>query len=166
MTGWQIYENLISNKIKWGFFQVVAVSVLLYGCTTWTLTKHLGKELDRNCTRMLHAVEKILESAPYKTATVQPLTSHLTNHPSKMSKTCWSLLKKYEQTCELQSLTHRHTSVGGPTKTYIHQFCVETGCCQKDLEQWLIVTNSERVSRESVLSIYFDDNDEKINTIK
>ena len=28
----------------------------LYGCTTWTLTKHLEKKLDGNYARMLHAV--------------------------------------------------------------------------------------------------------------
>ena len=30
--------------------------------------------------------EQILEAAPYKTAAVQPFTSHLTNDPSKTSK--------------------------------------------------------------------------------
>ena len=32
-------------------FQVA--SILLYGCTTWTLTKWLEKKLDGNYTRML-----------------------------------------------------------------------------------------------------------------
>ena len=36
----------------------------------------------------------ILEATPYKTATVWPLTSYLTNHPSKMNKTCRALLEK------------------------------------------------------------------------
>ena len=43
----------LSNKIERQFFQIVAVSVLLYGCTTWTLTKRLEKkarlELHKNC---------------------------------------------------------------------------------------------------------------------
>ena len=30
------------------FFQAAAVSGLLYGCTTWNLTKHLEKKLDGN----------------------------------------------------------------------------------------------------------------------
>ena len=30
-----------SDEIKRAFFQAVAVSVLLYSCTTWILTKHL-----------------------------------------------------------------------------------------------------------------------------
>ena len=42
--------------------------------------------------------EQILEAAPYDSADIQPLTSHLTNHPNKTSKTCLSLLKKQRRT--------------------------------------------------------------------
>ena len=38
------------------FFQAAVVSMLLYGCTTWTLTKQLEKKLDGNYTRMLRAI--------------------------------------------------------------------------------------------------------------
>ena len=41
--------------MKRSFFQATAVSILLYGCTTWTLTKWLEK-LDGNYTRMLWAI--------------------------------------------------------------------------------------------------------------
>ncbi len=37
-------------------FQTVVVSILLYGCTTWTPTKRLEKKLDGNYTRMLRAI--------------------------------------------------------------------------------------------------------------
>ena len=36
--------------MKQNFFQAVAVPILLYGCTTWTLTKHIAKRLDGKCT--------------------------------------------------------------------------------------------------------------------
>ena len=42
--------------------------------------------------------EQILEAAPHKTTPVQPLTSHLKNHPSKMNKICGTLLEKQRQT--------------------------------------------------------------------
>ena len=38
------------------FFQAAIVSILLSGCTTWTLTKRLQKKLDTNYTRMLRAI--------------------------------------------------------------------------------------------------------------
>ena len=45
-----------SDQIKWDFFQAVAVSILLYGWTTWMLTKCIEKKLDGNYTRMLWAI--------------------------------------------------------------------------------------------------------------
>ena len=44
------------DKIKRSFFQAAVVSILLYGCTTWTLTKRMEKKLDGNYTRMLRAI--------------------------------------------------------------------------------------------------------------
>ena len=38
------------------FFQAAVTSILLYGCTTWTLTKRLEKKQDGNYTRMLRAI--------------------------------------------------------------------------------------------------------------
>ena len=42
--------------MKRDFFQAAAVSILLYGYTTWMLTKGLEKKLDGNYTRMLRAI--------------------------------------------------------------------------------------------------------------
>ena len=42
--------------MKRSFFQTAVASILLYGCTTWTLTKRLEKKLDGNYTRMLRAI--------------------------------------------------------------------------------------------------------------
>ena len=39
-----------------GQFQAVVMSILLYGCTTWTLTKWMEKKLDGNYTRILRAI--------------------------------------------------------------------------------------------------------------
>ena len=44
--------------MKRSFFQAAVTSILLYGCTTWTLTKRLEKKLDGNYTRMLRAILK------------------------------------------------------------------------------------------------------------
>ena len=57
-----IWKTDLSNKIKQDFFQALTVSILLYWCTTWILTKHKPKKLDR--------FEKILEATPHKTAAV------------------------------------------------------------------------------------------------
>ena len=58
-----LYNNNNNNyyyyciiKMKRSFFQALVVSILLYRCTTWTLTKRPEKKLDGNYTRMLRAI--------------------------------------------------------------------------------------------------------------
>ena len=51
-----IWKSDLTDKTKRSFFQAAVVSILLYGCTTWTLTKWLGKKIDGNYTRMLRAI--------------------------------------------------------------------------------------------------------------
>ena len=51
-----IWKSDLSDKIKRDFFQTVVMSILLYGYTTWMLTKHMEKKLDGNCTRKLWAI--------------------------------------------------------------------------------------------------------------
>ena len=72
----------MNDKIKRSFFQAAVVSILLYGCTTWTLTKRMEKKLDGN---QLHKnaasnFEQVLVAIPYKAAAVRPLTSHHENY--------------------------------------------------------------------------------------
>ena len=50
-----IWKSNLTDKMKRSFFQAAAVSILLYRCTTRTLTKRLEK-LDGNYTRMLRAI--------------------------------------------------------------------------------------------------------------
>ena len=51
-----IWKSDLTDKMKRSFFQAAVVLILLYGCTTWTLTKRLEKKIDGNYTRMLRAI--------------------------------------------------------------------------------------------------------------
>ena len=51
-----IWKSDLTDKMKQSFFQAAVISILLNGCTTWTLTKWLEKKLDGNYTRMLWAI--------------------------------------------------------------------------------------------------------------
>ena len=51
-----IWKTDLIDKIKRSFFQAAVVSILLYGCTTWTLTKRMKKKLDSSYTRILQAI--------------------------------------------------------------------------------------------------------------
>ena len=68
-----IWKSDLTDKMKWSFFQAAVMSILLYGCTTWTLTKRL-KKLDGNYTRMLQA---ILNKSWWQHPTRHQLYSHL-----------------------------------------------------------------------------------------
>ena len=51
-----IWKSDPTDKRKCSFFQVAVVSILLYRCTKWTLTKQTEKKLDGNYTIMLRAI--------------------------------------------------------------------------------------------------------------
>ena len=51
-----IRKSDLTDKMKRSFFQAAVASILLYGCTTWTITKRLEKKLDGNYTRMLRVI--------------------------------------------------------------------------------------------------------------
>ena len=51
-----IRKSDLTYKMKRGIFQAAVVSIPLYGCTTWTLTKRQEKRLDGKYTRTLRAI--------------------------------------------------------------------------------------------------------------
>ena len=69
-----IWKSDLTDKMKCSLFEAAIVSILLYGCTTWTLTKWLEKMLDGNYTRMLRA---ILNKSWRQNPTKHQLYSHL-----------------------------------------------------------------------------------------
>ena len=69
-----IWKSDLTDKMKRSFFQAAVVSILLYGCYTWTLTKRLEKRFDGNYTKMLQA---ILNKSWRQHPTKQQLYGHL-----------------------------------------------------------------------------------------
>ena len=51
-----IRKSDLTDKMTRSFFQASVVSILLYECTTWTLTKRLEKKINGNYTRILWAI--------------------------------------------------------------------------------------------------------------
>ena len=70
------WKSDLTDKMKRSFFQAAVVSILLYGCTTWTLNKRLEKKLDGKYTSILRA---ILNKSWGKHPTKQQLYGNL--HP-------------------------------------------------------------------------------------
>ena len=71
------WKSDLSDKIKPEFIQAVAVSVLLYGCTTY-VSETLRKNLDGNYTRTLRAVfNRFLKLHPTKQQLYEPFNIYI-----------------------------------------------------------------------------------------
>ena len=125
-----IWKSDLTDKIKHSFFQAGVVSILLYGCTTWTLTKRLEKKLDVNCTRMLRAiVNKYWRQHPTKKLTIRPPTSRHENYSSQTNQTCRTLLEKQGDLISdvlLWTATYGRANAGLLVRKYIQQLCEDT----------------------------------------
>ena len=89
-TGFQLYCKV---KMKCSFFKAAVVSILLYGCTTWTLTKRLEKKLDGNYTRMLRAIlNKSWRQHPTRHQLyghLSPITKTIQVRRTRLATHCW-----------------------------------------------------------------------------
>ena len=76
-----IWKSDLTDKMKCSFFQAVVASVLLYGCTTWTLTagEEARRQLHKNAASNL---EQVLAATPHKTPTIRPPAPYHENYSS------------------------------------------------------------------------------------
>ena len=137
--------------IKWN---AAVVLILLYGCTTWTLTKWLEKKLDGNYTKMLRA---ILNKSWRQRPTRHQLYGHLpaimkTIHvrQNRYAGHCWRSRNELISDVLLWTPTHGQAKAGQPTRTYIQQLCEDTGCGPEDLPEAM---NNREKWRERVRDI-------------
>ena len=107
--------------MKRSFFQAAVASILLYGCTTWTLTKRLEKKLDGNYTRMLRA---ILNKSWRQHSTrhqlyghLPPITKTIQVRRTRHAGHCWR--SRDEKWCTLMD-PHTWPCKGRTTSTNIH----------------------------------------------
>ena len=87
-----IWKLDLTDKIKCSFFQATVVLTLLYGCTTWMLTKRMEKKLDSNYTRMLQAILN-------KSWKQHPTKLQLYSHLSPITKTIQVRQTRYARHC-------------------------------------------------------------------
>ena len=152
-----IWKSDLTDKMKRSFFQAVVVSILLYGCTTWTLTKCMEKKLDGNYTRMLWAIlNKFWRQRPTK----QQLYGHLlpiakTNkiRQTRHAGHCWKSRDELISDVLLWTPSHGRAKAGRPARNYIQQLCVDTGCSPEDVPE---VMDDREGWRERVRDIRAD----------
>ena len=124
--------------MKGSFFQAAVVSILLYGCTTWTLTKRLEK-LDDNYTRMLKAIlNKSWRQHPTKHQLyghLPPITKTIQARRNRHAGHCWRSRDELIRDVLLWTPTYGRAKAGWPARTYIQQLCEDTGCSPEDLSE-------------------------------
>ena len=159
-----IWKSDLTDKMKRSFFQAAVVSILLYGCTTWTLTKRLEKKLDGIYTRMLRAIlNKSWRQHPTRHQLyghLPPITKTIQARRTRHAGHCW------RSTGELISDVFLWTPHMAKQKqddlleltysSYVMTQDVILKTCQR---RWMIGRNGERGSGISVLAARHDDDE-------
>ena len=146
--------------MKRSFFQAAVTSILLYGCTTWTLTKRLEKKLDGNYTRMLRA---ILNKSWQQHPTRHQLYGHL-----PLFKLDEPDMQDIAGEAEMNS--EEMYSYGSPhmaaqkqddqhERTFSSYVRIQVVVLKTYLGRWTIGRSGERGSGISVLPARYDDDD-------
>ena len=132
-----IWKSDLTDKMKRSFFQAAVVSILLYGCTNWTLTKRLEKKLDGNYTRMLRAIwNKSWRQHPTKYRLYghqPPITKTIQVRRTRHTGHYWRSRDELIGDVLLWNPTYARAKAGRPARTYIQQLCEDTGCSPEDL---------------------------------
>ena len=119
------WKSDLTDKMKRSFSQAAVVSILLYGCTTWTLIKWMEKKLDGNYTRMLQAIlNKPWRQHPTKQQMYGPLSPitktikvRKTRHEGHWWRSGDELIR------DVLQWTSSYSQSG---RTYIQQLCEDT----------------------------------------
>ena len=141
------------------FFQAAVVSILLYGCTTWMLTKHMEKKLDGNYTRMLQAIlnkswkQHPHSHLPHIMKTIQVRRTRYVGHYGRSrNELMWHTPV---------DPAHGQVKAGCPARTYIQDVALKT--YQK---QCMIERGGWRGLGISMLMAQHDDDDDILITIQ
>ena len=151
--------------MKRSFFQSAVALILLYGCTTWNLTKRLEKKLDGNYTRMLRAIlNKSWRQHPTRHQLyghLPPITKTIQVRRTRQAGHNWRSRDELVSDVLLWTPTYGRAKAGRPARTYIQQLCEDTECSLEDppeaMNDW---KSGERGSGISVLPARHDDDDD------
>ena len=158
-----IWKSDLTDKMKRSFFQAAVVSILLYGCTTWTLTKRLENKLDGNYTRMLRA---ILNKSWRQHSTEHQLNGHLPpiTKTTQVRRTrhaghCWRSRDELMSDVLLWTPTYGRAKAGRPARTYSSYVRIRDVALKTCRRRWTIKRSGERGSGISVQAAWHDEDD-------
>ena len=113
--------------MKRSFFQETVMSILLYGCTTWTLTKRTEKKIDGNYTKMLLT---ILNKSWRQHPTKQQLYGHLPpitkTIKARQTRHSWRNMDELITDVFLWTPSYSRAKAGRQARTYIQPLWEDT----------------------------------------
>ena len=149
-----IWKSNLTDKMKRSFFQAAVVSILLYGCTTWMLTKWLEKKLVGNYSRMLRAIlNKSWQQHPTRHQLyghLPPIMKTIQTRRTRHAGHCWRSKDEIISNVLLWTPAYGQSKAGRPARTYIQQLCDDTGCNPEDRTEAM---NDRETWRERVRDI-------------
>ena len=152
-----IWKSNLTDKMKRSFFQAAIVLILLYGCTTWTLTKRMEKKLDGRYSRMLRV---ILNKSWRQHRTKQqiyghwpPITKTIKIRQSRQARHSWRSRDELISDVLLWTPSNGRAKAGCLAWNYIQQLCADTGCSPEDLPKAM---DDREVWRERLRNIRAD----------
>ena len=135
--------------------------ILLYGCTTWTLTKRLEKKLDGNYTRMLRAIlNNSWQQHPTRHQLyghLPPITKTIQVRQTRHAGHYWRSRDELISDVLLWTPTYGRAKAGQPARTYIHVRIRDVA-----LKTWTIGRSGERGSGISMPAAQHDDDDVRL----
>ena len=148
-----IWKSDLTDKMKRSFFQAVVVSILLYGCTTRTLTKWQEKKLDGNYTSMLRAIlNKSWRQHPTRHKLyvhLPPITKTIQVRRTRHAEHCWRSRDELISDVLLWTPTYGWANAGRQSRIYIQQLCGPEDLpeAMNDREKWRERVRDIRASR-------------------
>ena len=118
-----IWKSSLPDNTKRNFFRAVVESVLIYGSTAWTLTKHLEDKLDGTYTRMLRAIlNKSWKQHPTNDqlyGNIPKVSDIIRERRTRFAGHCWRSKNELASDLHLWIPKHGYSQVGRPCKSYI-----------------------------------------------
>ena len=133
-----VWKSSLSDSLKRAFFRATVQSVLLYGSSTWTLTRHLENRLDGTFTKMLRSILNVTwKDHPTKRrlyGSLPPVSSTIREQRLRFAGHCWRSKNEIVSDLVLWRPSHGFANRGRPRKTYIDQLTEDTNCKLHELK--------------------------------
>ena len=132
-----IWKSVMKKKLKVNLFRTTVETVLLYGSSTWTLTKELARKIDGTYTRMLREVLNVSWKMHITNkelyGDLPPITTTIRERRLKFCGHCWRSTKEVIHKVLLWEPSHGKRNRGRPARTFIDQLIDDTGMRKEDL---------------------------------